>query len=415
MTERQNRERPATGDAWSYLAGEKGRNRVRVYDRDDRDGIWIDYRDEHGTRVRQPLGYADRDRAKLAADDVAAKFGRQESAPPAAIDLRTLFDNYLKDVTPQKSKTAQAHDRRTLPLFVTAVGAKRRPASLNRRDWDSYIQRRRRGELAVPDREGKPVRARVLEQDCNLLNAVLNWAVRAGDGAGGYLLERNPLTGLSVPREESPKRAVLTRSQYDAVRTVAGTTSAQLECFVVVAWFTGHRSKSIRLLRWSDVDLDAGRIHWRGENDKIQHDHWNPLHAEAITALKALQKQVGAIGDAWVFPSARKPVLPWSEHAVVNVWKRLAERANIPVKERYGWHSFRRAFANTLRDVALRDLKDLGGWKTTRTLVEVYQQPDEDAQRRGLDAFGTVGGGSSNPKSADSEGQRAPGTGTNGT
>ena len=30
----------------------------------------------------------------------------------------------------------------------------------------------------------------------------------------------------------------------------------------------------------------------------------------------------------------------------------------------YGWHSFRRAFANRLGNASLRDLKDLGGWKT---------------------------------------------------
>jgi hypothetical protein len=90
---------------------------------------------------------------------------------------------------------------------------------------------------------------------------------------------------------------------------------------------------------------------------------------------------------------------------VLNLWKRIATKAAIPPRERYGWHSFRRAFANSLRDVSLRDLKDLGGWKSTRTVVQVYQQPSEEAQRRGLEAL-------SAPKTGGFPTERAQGTGT---
>ena len=33
-------------------------------------------------------------------------------------------------------------------------------------------------------------------------------------------------------------------------------------------------------LPWSDVDFDNVRIHWRGEVDKIDYDHGNPLHSD---------------------------------------------------------------------------------------------------------------------------------------
>jgi len=61
----------------------------------------------------------------------------------------------------------------------------------------------------------------VIEQDLRLLNAVLNWATQAGDGRGGFLLDRNPYKGLPVPKEESPRRALLTAEQYEAMRTAA--------------------------------------------------------------------------------------------------------------------------------------------------------------------------------------------------
>ena len=72
-----------------------------------------------------------------------------------------------------------------MKLLLVAFGAKRRPATLNRRDLDSYVEHRRSGVLAHADRAGKPVRDAVIEQDCRMLLSILNWATRVGDGTGG--------------------------------------------------------------------------------------------------------------------------------------------------------------------------------------------------------------------------------------
>jgi hypothetical protein len=69
----------------------------------------------------------------------------------------------------------------------------------------------------------------------------------------------------------------------------------------------------------------------------------------------------------------------------------VGDAAGIPSGKRYGWHSFRRAFANALRDVPLRELKDLGGWKSERTVVAVYLRPDEQAQRTALGKLASNG------------------------
>ena len=71
-------------------------------------------------------------------------------------------------------------------------------------------------------------------------------------------------------------------------------------------------------------------------------------------------------------------------HLFQHLWPALRHAARIPIGERFGWHSFRRAFANALRDVPLRELKDLGGWKNQGTVVAVYLRPDENAQRSAL-------------------------------
>ncbi len=49
-----------------------------------------------------------------------------------------------------------------------------------------------------------------------------------------------------------------------------------------------------------------------------------------------------------------------------------------------GWHSLRRRFATDLKQIPLRDLCDLGGWKDPDTVVRCYQATDEEDLRRAI-------------------------------
>ena len=84
-------------------------------------------------------------------------------------------------------------------------------------------------------------------------------------------------------------------------------------------------------------------------------------------------------------PARRDPAKPLSRDAVFNIWKRTAVAAGLPKGQRYGWHSVRRQFANELRDVSLKDLAHLGGWKNAATILTCYQHPDEGTQRAALE------------------------------
>ena len=195
------------------------------------------------------------------------------------------------------------------------------------------------------------------------------------------------------------RRPLLTAEQYASLRTAATNEGTEAETFVTLAWATGHRAASIRQLRWEDVDLTAGRIHWRGNADKIALDHWNPLHREAVDALKRQRALIDVLGEddrsRWIFPAPREPRKAVARDTIQKLWARLAVTAGIPSQQRIGWHSLWRAFANRHRHASLRELQDLGGRKTHATLVSVYLRPDEEAQRAVL------------------EQQSAPGTGTN--
>jgi integrase len=373
---------------WSYSAGEWGANRVRVYEHGTK-GLYVEWTEEVAAtglrkRVRKSLGHDDRKHAKAQADEVAAKLRQNESPRTSGLTLGELFDIYEREVTPTKSGTARAHDRRCIEMFTREFGTSRQPSTLSRREWDRFIEKRKSGKLAPANsRPGRSVRARPIEQDLTFLNAVLNWATQAGDGCGNALLDRNPLKGLKVPRESSPKRAVLRDPDFESIREAA-SKSPRWELFVALAADTGHRAASVRQLRWSDIDLEGQRVRWRAENDKSKNEHFTPLTPECVALLRREQARARAIGDAWVFPATADPTQCMSSNAAGSLFKRLAAKIGLPSGERYGWHSLRRRFATSLQDRPLRVLCDLGGWKSPSVVVKCYQTSDEATQRDAL-------------------------------
>jgi len=48
------------------------------------------------------------------------------------------------------------------------------------------------------------------------------------------------------------------------------------------------------------------------------------------------------------------------------------------------WHAIRRKFATERKHLPVQNVARVGGWKDLATLTQVYQQPDEETQRRVL-------------------------------
>lgn len=60
-------------------------------------------------------------------------------------------------------------------------------------------------------------------------------------------------------------------------------------------------------------------------------------------------------------------------------WNAARDQAGLAAIERLGWHSLRRKFANDLRQLPLKDLAALAGWKDTRTILVFYLEDGEKA------------------------------------
>jgi integrase len=379
---------------WSYITGEKGRNRVRAF-RDRRTGrIYLEFRARDGAKKRVATGHHDRELAKRQAEALALQLRSPTQLPQQDVKLAELFENYVREVTPSKGVAKQLHDKATAALVLEILGANRKVASLTHRDAARFVAerrrlgdrrpRRRRSDTVPPAR--KEVRNRVVGYDLQFLIAVFNWGVRSG------LIDRNPFHGFRIPREPSPRRPIVTSEQYAALLQVAPSVDPLCELMLIVAHETGHRIGAIRRLRWNDVELGEadGRIRWRGDHDKMKFEHVTPLSSALVQALTRARKKAAAIGDSWVFPSPTPPKSPGeprdcvSRHLVRDWWERTQTLASLPLEAGRGWHSLRRKFATELKHVPLKDLSYLGGWKDHQTLLSCYQRADADTMEQAL-------------------------------
>lgn len=392
----------------SYTTGDKGSNRVRLFPH-PRDGkLFLEYRDEVGKKKRISLQHDDFTRGKLATNELAAALLKNEGPRASELTLKVLFDNYEREVTPTKSPTTQAHDRRTRRLFEACWGAGAKVRDLDRRDWDRFIAQRRSGTLRPEGRAAKAkekreagVKNRVIEYDLRYLMAVCNWAETVRE-KGVAMLDRNPFRKFPIPVEANPERPVLTDEEFSRLTqaakglakaakepTKAGKASRKkpwrdVELYLLLSHETGHRCTAVGRLRWSDVDLEKGLVTWRAEYDKQGVEHIVPLSETAAEALRVARREAARLGDGWVFASPTDTAKPVRRDLLRDAWQKLEKAAKLERVPGRGWHSLRRKFATDLKQTPLADLCSLGGWKDHNTILKCYMRPDEGTMRGAL-------------------------------
>ena len=372
-----------TRQRWSYVAGEKGRNRVRVFSHPSTGTLFLEFR-EDGQKRRVALGHRDRELAKSKADTLAVALRNPTQPAAASLTLGALFDNYLREVTPTKGERKQQDDKRATQILLRVLGPGTRVDRLTHRDAARYVRERKRlgdqrpGDEGSP--RGSPIRMRTVAVDLEVIHAALNWAVGAG------WIDRNPLRGFAVNRDEGVRRPIISADEYRQLLAVAEQVGQDCRVALVLAHETGHRIGAIRLLRWSDIEMEHATVRWRGENDKIGFEHTTPLTPEAVTELRRARQREPAIGDTWLLRAPRNPALPVERFLVREWWNRLEAASGIARIPGRGWHALRRKFASELKHTPARDLCELGGWKSLQTIVKCYQRADETTMRQALAA-----------------------------
>ena len=158
---------------------------------------------------------------------------------------------------------------------------------------------------------------------------------------------------------------------------------------LALAEATGRRLGSIRMLRWDDIDLEAGEIRWRRENDKKGRETVVPIPPALLDRLEAfsfacLATQVERYEQPseFLFAAYRDPAVPMDRH-LFDQWLSVAEeKAGLKKLEGGLWHPYRRKWATERKDQPMADVMAAGGWSDADTLLRSYQQADKETLRR---------------------------------
>ena len=77
----------------------------------------------------------------------------------------------------------------------------------------------------------------------------------------------------------------------------------------------------------------------------------------------------------------RHPGKPVTRHLAAYWLKRAFELTVAAKPDGSLWHAFRRLWATERKGLPVKDVAAAGGWKDVTTLIECYQQPDEETLR----------------------------------
>ena len=379
----------ANPNRWSSSHGTRDAGRIRVYEREPGGVLYIAAWLPGEGVTRRSLGHRDRDRAKREAEQLLR--ARPTPAPsesaPRPLSLGELFRRYVTEgrYLPDGSLKTDAYLRHIGSAgnnLASHFGQELPVGDLTPDRVQHYVRLRRDGTIS-----GRPVRTNTIERELTMLKGALNWA-RTVHEDGRPLLAHHPLESYKIPSERDPKRPVASRLAVDALLGVADAVHPMLRTLVVLAGGTGRRLSAMLNLRWDDIDLEAGQIRWRAEHDKLRQTWVVPASREVLAELRRYRLQCPGVGAALLFPhplQQRRPGQPVTRHLAAYRLKTAYQRAGVPKPDGSLWHAFRRLWATERKSLPVKDVAAAGGWKDVTTLIECYQQPDDETLRAVVD------------------------------
>lgn len=240
--------------------------------------------------------------------------------------------------------------------------------------------------------------ASVIENARVILNGACKDAMRLG------ILTSNPVSGAALPARKKRKYSVWTASQARAVLAACGD-DARMRTYYTVALTTAMRPGEIRALKWSDVDLDKGRL--RVERTITRNERGRqvigtttktgrsrsialpPSTVKMLRSWRASQAERRLAAHSWhaldlVFDRGDGMVLP--QNTVARAHQRIAGEAGVPVIR---LHDVRHTAATLLLEAGthVKIVSDLLGHSQISTTLDIYSHPDESMQRGATQAL----------------------------
>jgi integrase len=251
--------------------------------------------------------------------------------------------------------------------------------SLTHAQIKQFINERRQ-EFVVPHNKpdavsDKRVSDETLRRFLALISAVHRHAINHG-----YFEGANPLATFdrSILKKTKPRDRQLRESQ---VQKVIAALEPEPQRIVIVLALTGMRSKELRTLRWSQVDLKKQVIHIGGleeERTKTNRSRVVPINPAVVKALKEQRAEIYGGPNSPVFPSPRRDAngkRTFFRYSLSSIAKSGKEKL-----KGYTNHRLRHSFASWLleKDVDPITIRDTLG-HTTLSTTTIYSRRLSDS------------------------------------
>lgn len=350
------------------------------------------------------------DRAKAAAADLVNARLKQDATPEKPTTFGELVKRFRDDRVPSMTPRHATAVKRELGLLERVIGKATIVATIDETTWERIGRLRSTGTidakgLKVLPKRRRPARARTVQITLKTLAMLTRWGARVKRrGSTAPLLESDPCSAMTAPRERNPRREMLTDGEFEEMlkamnkrreytREAAGEKlrlgkparvdlmSEYMPLLLLLAGETGRRIGAICQLRASDLRWEEGRygeIVWRSDSDKAGIRWIAPMTPRLRAELERFVRERGIIGEGWLF-RAPKGDGPLTVDRASKWWPVCEEAARVPRRSGQGWHSLRRRWATARKGLSLRDVAQVGGWKTTQVLSNVYQMADRDS------------------------------------
>jgi integrase len=245
-----------------------------------------------------------------------------------------ILDAYLEEHV--ALKVVDKRRQEDCVRWLSAELGKRLPNELTFDVMQAYRAKREAGKV-----NGHPVGAGTLRRELNCLIAALNHAVKH------RRIQQAEMPHIDLPSTPPPKDLWLDETEADQLWQAAERLGGRHFLFVAVALETASRKKAIEQLRWSQVDLNAGVIHF--QNDGGQRTNKRRVAVPISERLaEVLAKAKQSSDTEWVlispysiqhafdrvkaaaFTATGNPrFMQVSPHALRHTWATLASRAGV--------------------------------------------------------------------------------------
>ena len=250
--------------------------------------------------------------------------------------IKAALEAYLSEHVEQK--VVDKRRQEDCARWLTAELGDKVPSDLTPEVMLAYRRRREAGKV-----NGHPVGNGTLRRELNCLVAAINHAARHRRIAAA------DVPHIDLPSAPPPKDLWLDEVEADQLWQAAESLGGRSFLFVAVALETASRKKAIEQLRWSQVDLNAGVIHFQNDGNtrtnkrRVAVPISERLAAVLFKAKKeadsewvllnpySIQHAFDRVKAAAFKATGNAKFMQVSPHALRHTWATLAARAGVPL------------------------------------------------------------------------------------